>query len=88
VNSDQQFALVLVGIFGVVMPVMLAIVIPAGRAWARRLESAGRSNHDSETSAELNELRTRVAELEERLDFTERVLSSKRESGLLGGAQD
>lgn len=34
--------------------------------------------------AELEPLRQRVLELEERLDFTERVLASQREGGRLG----
>jgi Tfp pilus assembly protein PilO len=80
VNADQQFALILVGIFGVLMPVVLAIGIPAGKAWARRLERGGQSQDRGETAAELSELRARVAELEERLDFTERVLATRRES--------
>ncbi len=87
-NSDQHFALVLVVIFGVVVPLMLAVGIPAGKAWARRLEGAGQQREDGETAAELSELRARVAELEERLDFTERVLATKRESHLLGGGQE
>ncbi len=83
-NADQHFALILVGIFGVLMPVVLAIGIPAGKAWARRLEAGGRPADQGETAAELQDLRARVAELEERLDFTERVLASQRESPQLG----
>jgi hypothetical protein len=84
VNADQHFALIMVVIFGVVMPVALAVGIPAGKAWARRLESGGPHAGEGETAAELHELRSRVAELEERLDFTERVLASHRESHQLG----
>lgn len=80
-NSDQHFALVLVGIFGVLLPVLLAIGIPAGKAWARRLE--GRAQPDPRLLDELDGLRQRVGELEERLDFTERVLAAKREPHLL-----
>lgn len=83
-NADQHFALIMVVIFGVVMPVALAIGIPAGKAWARRLEREGRHEDGGETAAELQELRVRVAELEERLDFTERVLASHRETNQLG----
>lgn len=83
-NADQHFALIMVVIFGVVMPGMLAVGIPAGKAWARRLERAGHQEDRGETAAELQELRARVAELEERLDFTERVLASHRESNQLG----
>jgi hypothetical protein len=83
-NADQHFALILVGIFGVLMPVVLAIGIPAGKAWARRLEGGGQRQDQGETAAELQELRSRVAELEERLDFTERVLATRRESPQIG----
>lgn len=65
------------------------VLYPLLRAWARRLE--GRSAG----SAELDELRARVAsleeqamrvpELEERLDFAERLLANARESGRLKG---
>jgi Tfp pilus assembly protein PilO len=84
VNADQHFALILVVVFGVVMPLALAVGIPAGKAWARRLEAGGRSQDEGGTGAELQELRSRVAELEERLDFTERVLATQRESPQLG----
>lgn len=87
-NSDQHFALVLVVIFGVVMPLALAVGIPAGKAWARRLDASGRQQDQGETAADLQELRTRVAELEERLDFTERVLASHRESPQLGAGDE
>jgi Tfp pilus assembly protein PilO len=83
-NADQHFALVMVVIFGVVMPVALALGIPAGKAWARRLEMGDRQPDRGETAAELQELRSRVAELEERLDFTERVLATHRETHQLG----
>jgi hypothetical protein len=83
-NADQHFALILVGIFGVLMPVVLAIGIPAGKAWARRLEGGGPHREQGETAAELQDLRARVAELEERLDFTERVLATRRESPQIG----
>ena len=63
-----------------------AVVIlrgPIGRALADRL--AGRAGVGSgagpdTTTAELDELRQRVAELEERLDFAERLLARQREA--------
>ncbi|MDX2060443.1 MAG: hypothetical protein SFV24_21715 [Gemmatimonadales bacterium] len=63
------------------------ILLPLIRAWARRLE--GRSG-DPALAAEVDHLRTRVAELEgihhrvaeleERVDFSERLLAQGRES--------
>lgn len=64
---------------------------PIGKALADRL--AGRvppplpSSDGEEVRAEVEELRYRVAELEERLDFAERVLAQRREPGQLGAGQ-
>jgi hypothetical protein len=64
---------------------------PLVRALARRLESGGRN---AQLEGELDALRerlqhleqsqTRVGELEERVDFTERLLAQGRESDRLG----
>ena len=54
---------------------------PLGKAFAERI--AGRSGHDEEDlqalRTEVDDLRTRLAETEERLDFAERLLSAQRE---------
>ena len=56
---------------------------PLGKALAERI--AGRAaSPEPQLQGELDELRHRVAELEERLDFTERVLAREREAGRLG----
>jgi hypothetical protein len=86
VNSEQIFGLIMVAILGVILPVGLAVGIPLGKAWARRLER-GREQDDSETLAELDRVKGRLAELEERLDFTERVLSQQRETGRLAAGE-
>jgi len=60
-----------------------AIIIPVGRAFARRIE--GRSGPDervTEMERRISELEARdahVAELEDRLDFAERMLAQQRE---------
>ncbi|MEP6687433.1 MAG: hypothetical protein ABJC36_03730 [Gemmatimonadales bacterium] len=54
---------------------------PLGEALARRL-GGGPAAVDTDP-AEVAELRTRVSELEERLDFTERVLLQERQAGEL-----
>jgi hypothetical protein len=55
---------------------------PVGKALANRIE--GRTSGDAappeEVLVELDDLRHRVLELEERLDFTERMLAQSRES--------
>jgi hypothetical protein len=89
VNSDQIFALALALLFGFVVPVTLAIVIPWSKARARRQSGVG--GPDEHTAMELDGLKDRIAELEERLDFTERMVTDAREqlklqSGRAGSA--
>ena len=61
---------------------------PIGKALADRL--AGRVPHGVQSAetdalqAEVEELRYRVTDLEERLDFAERVLAQRREPDQLG----
>ena len=59
---------------------------PIGEALARRL--GGDRVSGAAQDGEVSELRTRMAELEERVDFTERVLLQERQAGELrqGGA--
>ncbi|TFH61431.1 MAG: hypothetical protein E4G90_09740 [Gemmatimonadales bacterium] len=65
---------------------------PVGKALARRLEGGGAMEPNEDVLLELDELRTRVVELEERQDFAERLLASGREAGsnvgLHGGRPD
>ena len=57
-----------------------------GEAIAARLRGeAGHGELPEETLAELDDLRARVAELEERQDFSERLLAQKGEAMKLGG---
>ena len=78
-----------------IVPVVLFISIativvlrgPLGRAMADRI--AGRVPErpglpDEHVTAELEDVRRRMAELEERLDFAERLLARNREQGHLG----
>ncbi len=66
-----------------------AVVIlrgPIGRALADRLAGragVGAGAGPGTTTAELDELRQRVAELQERLDFAERLLAQQREAARL-----
>jgi hypothetical protein len=53
---------------------------PLGRALARRIEGGAAAGLEVEPVLhEVDELRARVGELEERLDFTERLLARERE---------
>ena len=61
---------------------------PVGKALARRLEG-GTAGPDSEQALmEVDELRERVVELEERLDFAERLLAQGRQGAALTGGTD
>lgn len=83
------FAVVAVNLgLGFAIPVGIVAVIsagvvfrgPLGRALARRLEAGADSQGDQEAVLQaLDEVRGRMAELEERVDFAERLLSQARE---------
>ena len=85
--SPEAMVLTALGFFAAVV----LITFPLVRALARRLE--GRSARDPALAAEVEELRARVAELEqrqgtlheleERIDFTERLLAQQREQARL-----
>lgn len=63
---------------------------PVGKALARRLEGDQGSvaPPSEEVMLELDDLRARVLELEERVDFSERLLATHREqSRVAGGAE-
>lgn len=89
---EPVFKLMGVMIAILVIPMVAFYVVPqVGRALARRLDPGGPA--DTAESAELVDLRERVAalesererlaELEERLDFAERMLSQAREPARL-----
>ena len=67
---------------GIVGAISAAIILrgPLGKAIARRLEG-GQAPAGDEVYAELDDLRHRMVELEERLDFTERLLTQARDGG-------
>jgi hypothetical protein len=58
---------------------------PIGKALGRRLENGGPAEPSQEYMAEMDEMRARVMELEERLDFTERMISKAREPERING---
>ena len=73
------FAIVAIKVFG-----------PLARAWARKLEGKvgdpelrAEVEHLREQVAEMDGLQGRVQELEERVEFAERLLSQKRDQDLL-----
>lgn len=67
------------------------ILGPLARALARRIEGRGHAGlqpeeleHLRERAADVDDLRTRVMELEERLDFAERMLAQRPQESALG----
>lgn len=62
----------------------LLSVSPVGKAFAERLRG-GTAAHDPEVLDELHQLREEIAELHERVDFTERLLAETRQVSRLGG---
>jgi hypothetical protein len=90
-----KVAVVLFMVIGVPM-LSIFVLPPIAKAFARRLE--GRyGRQDGESAAELADLQTRVgeidnlqtrmAELEERLEFAERLLATRREADQLPGSR-
>lgn len=73
-------ALIALGIVGAVI-----FKGPVGKALGRRLENGGPAEPSQEYMAEMDEMRSRVLELEERLDFTERMISKAREPERING---
>lgn len=57
---------------------------PVGRALAERIRGRSHAPPDPEVFAELDQLRADVTELQERVDFAERLLSRQREAEPLG----
>lgn len=60
---------------------------PGWRAWVTRLSKAV-AKEQAGSAAELDALRARVSELEERLDFTDRVLAQSQAAARLAQPGD
>ena len=80
-NPDQKFGLIMTFMILTIVPVVLGLGIPLMRAFVRRLDRGNQPDN----SAELDELRHRVAELEERIDFNERLLSQVQQQERIKG---
>jgi hypothetical protein len=82
-NNDQIFGAALILFATLVLPAAFLFIVPAAKAWTRRLEEKARSEDRSLT--DIDDLKTRVAELEERLDFAGRLLARNNEVGRIEG---
>ncbi len=69
---------------GIVASIAFAVVMrgPLGHALARRLEGSAAAPSE-EVQQHLDDVRARLGELEERLDFTERVLAQSQDAAKL-----
>jgi hypothetical protein len=75
----------LVVFFTLVMPAAWMFLTPLARRMRREAERP--AEVPTQVLEELDRLHARVAELEERVDFTERLLAAKREQDQIGGAR-
>ncbi len=75
---DMEGILAITLIFGGGTAFLLSIS-PIGRAVAERIRSRGVPMQDPEILAEVDALRRDVSELQERVDFTERLLAQQQE---------
>jgi hypothetical protein len=82
VNDHVLMIIILTGI-GTTAWTAVRVLRPLSEAFARRI-GAGDAGGEREHDERLAELTTRVGELEERLDFTERVLLQDRQPGEVG----
>jgi len=68
-------------IFGGGSAMFLLAFSPVGRAIAERIRRSAPADIEAEVYAELDGLRSDVHELQERVDFAERLLAEQREQG-------
>ena len=87
---DIEGVLAIIFIFGGGTLFLLAIS-PVGKALADRIrhgaQPLGSGGTEPEVLTELEQLRADVGELQERVDFTERLLAQKQAAGELKGGQ-
>jgi hypothetical protein len=86
---DTERVVVAAGVIAV-FTLLFTVVVPLGRALVKRLEGRGTPGDGPEIDEIRSRLQSleardaRVAELEERLDFAERLLTREREAPPLG----
>ncbi|MGN6392817.1 MAG: hypothetical protein ACTHM9_11305 [Gemmatimonadales bacterium] len=78
-NPDQVFAIIICALAA--WTIGRIFRGPLGEALARRIGGAPHSDAAREDAHQVAELQARLAELEERLDFTERMLLQERNAG-------
>jgi len=77
--SDLPPPFALAAILAIVAGTVLALMSPVGKALAHRLQRGeDGGGTDPQLLADVDDMRLRISELEERLDFTERLLTQVR----------
>jgi F0F1-type ATP synthase membrane subunit b/b' len=74
-----------IAVAALVFGIVKILTGPIGRVIAERLRRAPPQQPDPALASEVDTLRTRLAEVEERLDFAERLLASARQADQLPG---
>jgi hypothetical protein len=78
------YVVVIGGFLVVLMGIAAVSSLAVGRLRLRQLEAARTEGTPRELEESVEQLQRRVAELEERQDFAERLLAQARERGQLG----
>jgi hypothetical protein len=81
---DQMTELDVIALVALVIG-LVKIFRPIGAAVGDRIRGRRAEVDDTALSAEVDQLRRRLAEVEERLDFAERLLAQSRETDQLPG---
>ncbi len=79
-HADMVLLLVLGAVAAISIPAGM-VLYPLWKRWTRRIERGDSATPDLQL--EVDELRARVNDLEERLDYSERVLTQGRNLGPL-----
>lgn len=80
---EEVFILSIFSVVGVIGCVIAVVLGPIGRAFSRRLDARTGTHSDqtalieesAQTAQEVRQMREELAEVQERLDFTERLLA-------------
>ena len=73
-SPSDVYDIIMATMFGLILPFGMTGLILYARARARRIEREG-AQVDPELVAEMDQLRVRLSDVEERLDFAERMLA-------------
>ncbi|MGB7212523.1 MAG: hypothetical protein WBC97_07840 [Gemmatimonadales bacterium] len=76
-NPTDIYDIIMATMFGLILPFGLAGLILYARARSRRQELEVQGRADPAVLVELDQLRAHLAEVDERLDFAERMLAQQ-----------